>query len=285
MPVHIHGMPADMEAVMAIARRHGLPVIEDACQAHGALYRGRKTGSIGAVAGFSTQMSKPLTTGSEGGLFVTDDEQILRRARLLHYFGELVTPGREREEQQYDAYGLGWMYHGDVLGQAFARSQLRRLDANNAARRVNCEYLTRLLGEMPGLEIPGEPEERRTVYYNYVIRLRPDALGLDVKPALFRDRFQQALQAEGVRTGLWQRLPVPHQRIFQDRVGYGRGCPWSCREGSDVTYRVGDYPESERFIASHLYVFGINPPNGPELMKRYAEAIRKVLENAEALLR
>jgi len=84
-----------------------------------------------------------------------------------------------------------------------------------------------------------------------------------VDATAFRYKVQQALQAEGVRTGLWQRLPVPHQRIFQDRVGYGHGCPWSCREPSPVEYRIGDYPEAERFLASHLYVFGINPPNGP----------------------
>jgi len=77
---------------------------------------------------------------------------------------------------------------------------------------------------------------------------------------------------------------VPHQRIFQDRVGYGHGCPWSCREPSPVEYRIGDYPEAERFLASHLYVFGINPPNGPALMERYAEAFHKVLANAVSLL-
>jgi dTDP-4-amino-4,6-dideoxygalactose transaminase len=284
MPVHIHGMPVEMDPILTLAHRHGLPVIEDACQAHGALYRDRKVGSLGAAAGFSTQMSKPLTTGSEGGLFVTNNEQIFRRAVLLHNFGELFVPGRERNEREYNAYGLGWMYRGDVLGQAFARSQLERLDANNAARRLNCKYLTKLLRDVPGVETPVEPAERRTVFYDYVVGLRPDALGLDVEPVRFRDKIQQALQAEGVRTGLWQRLPVPHQQIFQDRVGYGRGCPWSCRETSTVSYDIGDYPHSERFLASHLYVFGINPPNGRELMERYVEAFRKVLQNAETLL-
>lgn len=280
MPVHIHGMPADMDAIQAIARRHGLAVIEDACQAHGATFRGKRCGSMGEAAGFSTQMSKALTTGSEGGLFVTNDERILRRAQLLHYFGELVVPGRERQEQEYNAYGLGWMYRGDVLGQAFVRSQLRRLDANNAARRANCELLSKLLAQVPGLSLPIEPEGRRTVFYNYVVGFRPEALGIDVPAARFRQRMEQALNAEGVPVGQWQRLPVPHQQIFQDRVGYGRGCPWHCAQ-SEVLYRIGDYPESERFLASHLYVFGINPPNGPELMQRFADAFAKVTASAQ----
>jgi len=284
LPVHIHGMPADMDPLREVAERHGLALLEDGAQAHGATYRGRKVGTLGDAAGFSTQMSKNLTTGSEGGLFVTNEDLICERARLLQYFGELVVPGREREEQEYNAYGLGWMYRGDVFGQAFARSQLRRLDEYNAHRRANCEYLNEQLKALPGVEPPDTPPDREPVYYNYVVGFRPDELGLDVSPRTFREKVQAALRAEGVETGQWQRLPVPYQEIFQRRVGYGKGCPWACPFSRDLDYTQERYPVTERFLDAHAYLFGITYPNGLDLMERYVEAFRKVLENVEQVL-
>ena len=95
--------------------------------------------------------------------------------------------------------------------------------------------------------------------------------------------FEEALKAEGVTNGQWQRLPVPEQEIFQAKVGYGKGCPWKCH-ASKVEYNKGDYPEASAFIDSHCYVFGINPPNGLELMKLYVEAFQKVMDNVERIL-
>ena len=113
MPVHIHGLSADMDPILEIAEKHNLKVIEDVAQAHGAKYKGRLCGSMGHASGASTQRSKVLSSGSQGGLFMTDDENVNKLAGLLEYFGELVTPGRERAEQEYNAYGLGWMYRGE----------------------------------------------------------------------------------------------------------------------------------------------------------------------------
>jgi len=285
MPVHIHGMPADMDAILAVARRHGLYVLEDCAQAHGGRYRGRLCGTMGDAAGFSLQMSKLLTTGSEGGIFVTDDEQIHQRAGLLQYLGELVVPGRERQDQQYNAYGLGWMYRGDVLGQAFARSQLRRLDENNRLRVANCELLSELLAEVPGVSPPVVPADREMVYYTYTLALHPEQVGLvGVEMAAFRDRVMAALRAEGVDVGQWQTIAVPGQEIFQAKVGYGHGCPWSCRHAGEVTYDVAEYPVTNEFIRSRFYVHGIGTPNGPELMRHYAEAVAKVMRHAPELM-
>ena len=284
MPVHIHGMPADMDAVLEVAQRHGLKVIEDTAQAHGSQYKGRLCGSIGDVAGFSTQMSKTLTTGSEGGLFVTDDEMYHKQAALLQYFGELVVPGREREEQEYNAYGLGWMYRGDVFGQAFVRSQLKRLDENNALRIQNCDFLTAHLSKIRGIQTPYVPPGCMTVYYNYVIGVEPDALGLDVSPRVLREKVQEALSAEGMHVGQWQRIPVPGQGIFEAGVGYGKGCPWTCGHGRPVEYRKEDYPKATAFIDSHFYVFDVNPPNDLEVMKLYVEAFEKVMDNVDKLV-
>jgi perosamine synthetase len=283
MPVHIHGMPADIDPLLTIADRHGLKVIEDCAQSHGARYKGRLCGAIGDAAGFSLQATKLLTTGSEGGLFVTGDDQIAERARLLQYLGEIVVPGRERQDQSYNAFGLGWMYRGDVFGQAFARSQLQRLDALNEARRANCELLRELLSGLPGVCVPELPPDRDMVWYTFTVRFEPSEVGLDVPHAALREAVSQALLAEGVPVGRWQTVPVPGQRIFQDKVGYGRGCPWSCPHAGEVSYDVSDYPITQSFIDSQLYVFGIWPPNDAALMGKFASAFEKVLGQPEAL--
>ena len=282
--VHIHGMPADMDGVLAITKQYGLKVIEDAAQAHGSRYKGRRCGAIGDVAGFSTQMSKTLTTGSEGGLFVTDDEDYHKQAALLQYFGELVVPGRERQEQEYNAFGLGWMYRGDVFGQAFIRSQLKRLDTNNALRIRNCNFLTEHLSKIKGIETPYVPPQCESVFYNYVVGVKPDELGLSVSPRVFREKVQEALVAEGLHVGQWQRRPVPAQEIFQAQIGYGSGCPWTCGHAQPVEYRTEDYPNATAFIDSHFYLFDVNPPNDLDLMKLYVEAFEKVMDNPDRLV-
>ncbi len=283
MPVHIHGMPADMDAILTIAKKHDLKVIEDVAQAHGARYKGKLCGSFGDAAGYSTQASKTLSSGCQGGLFTTDDAEIHKRAALLQYFGEIVVPGREREEQEYNAYGLGWMYRGDMFSQAFIRSQLKRLDANNALRIENCNYLTTHLSQIDGIETPFTPEACEPVYYNYVVGFNPEALGLDISARTLREKVQAALRAEGVPTGQWQRLPVPSQEIFQNRIGYGTGCPWRCNN-STVEYNTEDYPKAVEFIDSHCYVFDVNPPNDFELMSYYVEAFDKVMGQLDAVL-
>ena len=109
---------------------------------------------------------------------------------------------------------------------------------------------------------------------------KPDELGLDISPRTLREKVQEALNAEGVPTGQWQRLPVPAQEIFQKKVGYGKGCPWKCHK-SDVVYNRDDYPKASEFIDSHCYVFDVNPPNDLQLMKLYVEAFEKVMGNLD----
>ena len=130
LPVHIHGMPCDLDEVMAIGKKHGIPVVEDACQAHGAMYRGRRAGSIGDAAAFSLQSSKNLPCG-EGGVFVTNDSAMLDRANSLRMFGENVRqmedvpwdPQRPLDASRaYDSCQVGWMYRTNEMSAALARS-------------------------------------------------------------------------------------------------------------------------------------------------------------------
>jgi dTDP-4-amino-4,6-dideoxygalactose transaminase len=287
MAVDIHGVPADYDAINAIARKHGLAVIEDGAQAHGSIYKGKKVGALGDMAGCSLNGSKNLSALGEGGVFTTDDPKCRELAERVRMFGEVITPG---EPRRYNAYMMGWNYRLDELEAAFARSQLRRLDEMTAARQKNCEYLTGRLSQLPGIEPPFTPPDRTHSYFFYVFRVKPQALGLDVPVAQFRDGVHKALVAEGVPVQRWQTVVVPAQSLFQIRDGYGKGCPWSCpfsRPG--ITYDPAEYPESEKLIEEFLAlghsVGGLGPPNGLDLMKLYADAFEKVLTTpAPALL-
>ncbi|MEA2329944.1 MAG: perosamine synthetase, partial [Thermoleophilaceae bacterium] len=148
MPVHVHGLPADMDAIGALARHHGLAVIEDAAQAHGATYRGQKAGSLGDCAAFSLNGSKHLSAG-EGGLFVTSDERALVAARRLAIFGEDTPPTGPGQYRAYWSHGVGWNYRSHELTAALARTGLRRLDDYNEAAQRNAAILSAGLAQLP----------------------------------------------------------------------------------------------------------------------------------------
>ena len=280
LPVHIHGMPVDMDPIMEIAKKHDLTVVSDACQAHGSKYNGRKIGSIAHTAGFSLNRSKNLS-GGEGGLFNTDNEEFYRHAEKIRQFGEVVLKDHERE---YNAFGLGWNYRQHEFINAFVRSQLTRLDEYNAKRIEMAEFLHEKLAQIPGVEPPYCPPEREPVYFSYVVEFRPDQLGLDVDAETLKTAAQKALAAEGVGLGQWQKMPVPAQSVFQEKTGYGKGCPWNCQHGRDVEYRAEDYPETIEFIASHSYLSGVFPPNDMPLMELYVEGFKKVMDRAKDIV-
>jgi dTDP-4-amino-4,6-dideoxygalactose transaminase len=280
LPVHVHGVPADMDAINAIASRHGIRVIEDAAQAHGAKYKGRRVGSLADAGGFSLNRSKNLTA-AEGGLYTTDDDQAYEYAKMMREFGEVIVPGQTRE---YNAYTLGWMYRSVEFTNAFARSQLRRLDDHNGQRREMAAYLDEALSVLPGVSPAICPPDREPVHWTYVVKFDPHQLGLDCSARQFRDAVEPALLAEGVPIWYWQQMPVPAQDVFQTRQGYGRGCPWSCRFGRPVEYRAEDYPRTLEFLDTHICLRGVWPPNDVDLMKLYVKGFEKTMAAARDLV-
>ena len=227
VPVHLHGLPADMDGIAALGRRAGLTVIEDAAQAHGALYKGRAVGTLGAMGAFSLNSTKNLPAG-EGGLFVTESEELYARAARVRFDG-LEPPSKWDASHPLDdeadghATVRGWMYLPGELTAALARSQLQRLAETTARSQRNATRLGERLGRLPGVEPPVVPADRTHVFHKYRVRLDPACAGLSLGPVTLRDRLLEALRAEGVEAVLWQTAPLPAHPLFAVRERYPSG--------------------------------------------------------------
>lgn len=285
--VHLHGLPADMDAVGELARRRSVAVIEDYAQAHGAFYRGTRVGAIGDANGASVMADKNLATCGEGGLFTTQSDELRERAERLLMFSEreLATLwGEDPTQEDEDVDTFGWNYRFNPLQAAFARSQLRRLDELNGLRQRNAAILTETMAELPGLVPPVVPAGSTHVYYMYRFRVDPALMGVDIPAGPLRRAFQDALGAEGVGAREWQNTPLPGMELFSRREGYGSGCPWTCKSSNEVSYRIEDYPVTLDVLESTL-VLGreaLVPPDA-DRVRRIAAAIEKVYANRDAV--
>ena len=277
--VHLHGMPADMEELLVLAGRHGLAVIEDSAQAHGALYRGRKVGTMGLCAGSSLQESKNLPAG-EGGLFLTDDEECDLAARRLRMFGEdLFEP---RFGRFYWSQGIGFNYRLQELSAAFARSQLRRLDAYNEKSRENARAFTGAIAGVRGLLAPLEPPDRESVWRVYRVVVDPEPLGYTGPVSELRDRIVRALDAEGVPVVLAYEHPLTAHPAF-------RRAPVPWMPGDDPALDQWDpdeFPVTRHLVESSFLIDPARPfcIQDATVLEQYAAAIRKVMAGVDELL-
>ncbi len=208
--VHLNGHPADMDALLALAEPRGITVIEDAAQAHGAVYKGRKAGTIGRLGCFSFWEDKIMTTGGEGGAVLTDDDALAERMRRIRHHGE----GPMKGERQYYHLELGYNYRMTSMQAATGLVQLRRLDEYLEARRRNAAYLSERLGEIDAVEPPYVAPYAVHSYYKYICRLRPEASTMDIGD------FVRAVAAEGVPISRRYPTPLHKQPVFRD-AGYG----------------------------------------------------------------
>jgi dTDP-4-amino-4,6-dideoxygalactose transaminase len=201
IPVHLYGQPADMDAILEIARRYGLIVIEDACQAHGAHYKGRRVGTFGHAAAFSFYPAKNLGAYGDGGMVVTDNPEIAGSIRMLRDYGQRA---------KYQHVLRGYNRRLDTIQAAVLRVKLKYLDAWNAARREHAGRYSELLAQIPGLAIPGVPDYATPVHHLYVIRVEE------------RDSLRAAMQEKGVSTGIHYPIPIHLQDAYRD-LGYLAG--------------------------------------------------------------
>lgn len=285
IPVHIQGLAADMDPIIDIAKKNNLFIIEDASQSQGAMYKGKKTGTMGDVAAFSINVTKNLP-GGEGGLFVTNDEDILNKARLIRSFGDDIDEVSNR--RKYNASILGYMYRNQELPAAFTRGQLMHLEEYNDLRIQNANYLTKKLSKIPGIITPHCPADCKHVYFMYNIRLDPKAAGVDYPSRDFRIAIEKALYKEGVLVGQWQTMPVPGQDIFQSKLGFGGSkYPWIINEekGIKYDYSVDKYPVAKELCDNYTVVHGIHPPNDIKLMEKIVAAFEKVFSDIDAAMK
>jgi len=250
IPVHLWGVPCEMDEILAIAGSKNIAVIEDACHAHGAEYKGRKTGTIGDIGIFSFQASKNLP-GGEGGMLVTADREILNRATTLGHYRR--TSNLPEEFSRYRHTSLGFKHRMSPLHAAITRVQLKTLVEKNRIRKNNIEKLLHVIGEMPGFHVYWPPSYIDRVYYENDIVYRGEETGISV------DDMIELLDAEGVIIRR-DRYPLLHQQPFFTERG-------SSSEDLPVT----------REINEHIIALPTFPGDDGSLVDQYIKAFRKVV--------
>jgi perosamine synthetase len=268
LPVHLNGLAADMQSLLELAGRRGLPVIEDACQAHGGLYHGRVLGTMGNFGAFSFFEDKVITTG-EGGMLITDDLRLYERARCFRSYGEeLVTSLGER---RYEHVALGFNYRMGALNAAIGLGQLPRLEAMVAKRNRNAAYLRQRLAEVPGILPPKEVPGCRHAYYKFVCRIDRGLLNLTAAAAV------EAIKAEGVAATPRYPTPLPLQKVFREKIGYGgTDCPYGCRYyDREPAFLKGSWPVAER-IGQEAFVLLVHPSIEEPDLEDAVQAVRKL---------
>jgi dTDP-4-amino-4,6-dideoxygalactose transaminase len=238
MPVHLYGQPAEMDSILEIADKHGLKVIEDAAQAHGAEYKGRRTGSMGHVAIFSFYPGKNLGAYGDAGAVVTDDGEIAEKVRLLRNHGR---------RDKYEHLLQGFNYRIDTLQAAILRAKLAHLEEWNEARRRRAAAYRELLGDLD-LVLPYEPEHVRAVYHLFVVRLQE------------RDALLEYLKERGISTGIHYPIPLHLQP--------------ACRH---LGHKEGDFPITEEF-ARQVLSLPMYPELTQAQIQEVVRAIKEFLE-------
>ncbi|MEN6490135.1 MAG: DegT/DnrJ/EryC1/StrS family aminotransferase [Smithella sp.] len=193
LPVHLFGQPADMDPIMAIAEKHGLKVVEDACQAHGAEYKGKKAGSIGAVGCFSFYPGKNLGAYGEGGGIVTNDDALAAKIRMFRDHGQA---------KKYYHDIIGWNARLDGIQGAVLNVKLKYLSDWNDARRKHAQDYTAGLSSIDGVIAPQEAEYAKHIYHIYALRVQD------------RDKFMAYLNEKGIACGIHYPIPLHLQNAY-----------------------------------------------------------------------
>ena len=238
IPVHLFGQVADMDPILSFARKHGLYLIEDAAQAHGAEYKGRKAGSIGDAGCFSFYPGKNLGAFGEAGAVVTNDDKLQEKIRILRDHGQV---------RKYHHSMVGWNCRMDGIQAAILRIKLRHLDQANQRRRTHARQYDQLFQGLEEVVPPLEADYGRHVYHIYPIRVRE------------RDEVMRLLEGKGIGCGIHYPVPIHLQEAYQ---GLG--------------YRAGAFPVSERICAEFISL-PMFPELTPAQVELVADAVRQSL--------
>ena len=266
IPVHVGGLPVDMDGMMELAARHDLTVIEDAAHAHGASYRGRRVGAIGHMGSFSFQSTKNLTSG-EGGIIVTNDDDLAQRCRSIH------NCGRQPGGAWYEHHLMSANYRLGEFQGAILNAQFDRFDEQAETREHNGRYLAEQLAQIPGVLLQARGAAcTRHGYHLFLFRLDSERLGVE------REAFIEALIAEGVPACAGYVMPLYRQPLFTNlefgpytgyrsarpELDYRRTC---CPNCETICARQGGWMEQRLLLGSR------------QDMDDIATAFRKVYDN------
>jgi dTDP-4-amino-4,6-dideoxygalactose transaminase len=221
VPVHIFGQMSDMDSILAIARRYGTPVVEDACQAHGAESRGRKAGSLGNAGCFSFYPGKNLGAFGEAGAVTTDDPELRVKIQMLRDHGQAT---------KYEHSAVGWNARMDGIQAAVLSVKLRRLLASNSARRSHAALYDQLLANEPRIIPPAVAEGNTHVYHIYAVRVQD------------RQGVLQRMAERGVNCGVHYPVPIHFQKAYSF-LGLGKGSFPVAEQCSDEFLSLPMYPE------------------------------------------
>lgn len=210
MPVHLFGLGSDMGRIMAIAERHKLVVIEDACQSHGATFNGRKVGAFGTGA-FSLYPTKNITS-AEGGMVTTDDSALADKARAIRQHGM-------RRRYYHDE--LGYNFRMTDIHAAIGLAQLAKLSDFNCKRKANAAFLS---SQLKGVITPATPERDEHVFHQYTVRV-PDGK---------RDALARHLSENGIGYGIYYPVPIHQQTYYKQVLGYDQSLPEAERAAEEV---------------------------------------------------
>jgi dTDP-4-amino-4,6-dideoxygalactose transaminase len=236
MPVHLYGQPADMQPICDLAHRHGLKVIEDAAQAHGARYRGQRAGGLGDAAGFSFYPGKNLGALGDGGAVVTNDDELAAQIRLLRNYGSQV---------KYYNEVKGCNARLDALQAAFLRVKLTRLDEWNRRRQTAADRYLQAFAQIPHLVLPEVPTQAEPVWHLFVVR------------HFQRDELKRHLTQAGIETII--HYPIP---------------PHLSRAYADSGAKLGAYPLTEQ-LASTVLSLPMGPHLQPDVQDRVIGAVHR----------
>ena len=265
IPVHLFGHPAEMDAIISLAKKHNLMVIEDCAQSPGAIYKGKNVGTMGDCGVFSFQESKNIATG-EGGILVTDDDNIAQTARMVRNHGETIL--ESQKQRTYKSEFLGWGYRMTELEAALGVEQLKKLDEFNNQRRKLADFITKNINSIDGLKHIKMDYVSHS-YYLYAFTYNESEVGLS------RNQFVSALNAEGIPFGQGYVKPLYLNPIYHE----GKPFPYRSYTGH-ASYEKGICPITELLYEKELVVNAVmRPPATEKDAEDVVVAIHKILEN------
>lgn len=282
--VDIFGQPYDADALNALARKHGLYVIEDTAQAPGARLRGKAAGTLGDIGVYSLNYHKHIHCG-EGGVVVTDNDDLAERVRLIRNHAEAVVEGKGETNL---INMIGFNFRMTEMEAAVARCQLRKLPDLLAKRQANCRYLEERLAAIPAITIPVVRAHAEHAYYVHACRFSAEIAGVS------RNRFVEAVRAElpvfecrekeGVKLSCGYVRPLYLQPLYQKRIAYGsKGYPFSQHQ-EGIDYGKGLCPVTERMHEQELFLHELMLPSLEQAdLDDVAMAFAKVWENRKEL--